>query len=236
MQPDKLRRQIAFEAARLMQSQRATDYHQARWRAARAITRSYIDSDSVPTDYEIRQALQQLTAGEDAFTTQRESQGDELHASYFSALLAPLAKVRQPTDTHPEGDVLYHSLQVFELAKEARPWDEEFLLAALLHDVGKGIDPRDHISAGLAVLKGRVPDRTLWLIENHGTAHKIMNGTIGVRARRRLAQSEDLEALELLADCDRNGRVSGRRVGTVDDALTFIQELARCNEFGDDDE
>jgi len=41
--------------------------------------------------------------------------------------------VEQPPQYHPEGDALYHSLQVFELAREARPYDEEFLLAALLH-------------------------------------------------------------------------------------------------------
>jgi predicted HD phosphohydrolase len=125
---------------------------------------------------------------------------------------------------------------VFELAKEARPWDEEFLLTALLHDVGKGIDPRDHMNAGIAVLQGLVPERTRWLVENHGTAHGIMNGTIGVRARRGLARSDDPEEIELLAECDRQGRMSGRQVGTVEVALNFIQELAHRNEFGDQEE
>ena len=41
------------------------------------------------------------------------------------------------------------SLQVFELARERRPYDEEFLLAALLHDIGKGLDPADHVAAAL---------------------------------------------------------------------------------------
>ena len=40
---------------------------------------------------------------------------------------------------HPEGDALYHSLQVFDLACEESPYDEDFLLAALLHDVGKAM-------------------------------------------------------------------------------------------------
>jgi putative nucleotidyltransferase with HDIG domain len=233
MHPEQVRRKIAFEAARLLQSQRETEYHHAKWRAARAITRSYISKDSVPTDYEIRQALQQLMDGESPFSRHRDGDSKSNDFEFYASLLAPLAKVTQDRGTHPEGDVLYHSLQVFELAKEARPWDEEFLLAALLHDVGKGIDPRDHVNAGIAVLQERVPERTKWLIENHGTAHRIMDGTIGVRARRRLARSDDREEIELLAECDRQGRMSGRQVGTVEEALNFIQELAHRNEYGD---
>jgi hypothetical protein len=63
-------------------------------------------------------------------------------------LLLPLENVQQSERFHPEGDVLYHSLQIFELAREHRPYDEEFLLAALLHDVGKGLDPAGHVGAG----------------------------------------------------------------------------------------
>ena len=66
----------------------------------------------------------------------------------FRMLLEPLEGVKQSPKYHPEGDALYHSLQVFELAREERPYDEEFLLAALLHDVGKAIDPADHVERG----------------------------------------------------------------------------------------
>ena len=37
---------------------------------------------------------------------------------------------------HPEGDVLYHLLQCYVLAADELPYDEEFQLAAWLHDVG----------------------------------------------------------------------------------------------------
>ena len=67
----------------------------------------------------------------------------------FRMLLEPLEGVKQSPKYHPEGDALYHSLQVFELARDERPYDEEFLLAALLHDVGKAIDPSDHVGAAL---------------------------------------------------------------------------------------
>src|SRR5437016_5546027 len=72
----------------------------------------------------------------------------------YRLLLLPLEEVKQSPKHHPEGDVLYHSLQVFELARDARPYDEEFLLAALLHDIGKGLDPADHTAAGLDALEG----------------------------------------------------------------------------------
>ena len=82
----------------------------------------------------------------------------------YKLRLAPLEAVKQDPRRHPEGDALYHSLQVFELARRARPYDEEFLLAALLHDVGKGIDPSDPTGAALEALRGAVTDRTLALI------------------------------------------------------------------------
>jgi hypothetical protein len=65
----------------------------------------------------------------------------------YRLLLVPPEQVREDPKSHPEGDVLYHSLQVFELARQQRPYDEEFLLAALLHDVGKGMDRREHVAA-----------------------------------------------------------------------------------------
>src|SRR4029079_19042678 len=51
----------------------------------------------------------------------------------FRLLLLPLENVKQNPKYHPEGDVLYHLLQVFGLARDERSWDEEFMIAALLH-------------------------------------------------------------------------------------------------------
>ena len=65
----------------------------------------------------------------------------------YEMLLLPLENVKENPEYHPEGDALYHSLQVFELARRELPYDEEFLTAALLHDVGKAIDPHDHVAA-----------------------------------------------------------------------------------------
>lgn len=149
----------------------------------------------------------------------------------YQMLLSALEHVREDPRTHPEGDVLYHSLQVFELARDARPFDEEFQLAALLHDVGKAIDPRDHVSAGLKVLDGFITPRTAWFIEHHVDALAFREGVLGVRARRRLMASEDFEELMLLAQFDRQARRQGVRTVDVEEALQSLRDLARmCGE------
>jgi hypothetical protein len=143
----------------------------------------------------------------------------------FNALLLPLENVKQSPKYHPEGDVLYHSLQVYDLACDELPYDEDFLLAALLHDVGKGIDPHDHVAAGLEALEGFISQRTRWLIEHHMEAHKIQDGTIGTRAHRRLQDNESYEELILLSQCDRAGRVPGVMTTDLEEALDYLRNL-----------
>jgi HD superfamily phosphodiesterase len=140
-----------------------------------------------------------------------------------------LEDARQSPQYHPEGDVLYHSLQVFELAREHRPYDEEFLLAALLHDIGKGLDPADHVAAGLAALDGVITDRTRFFIEHHMDAHDYQEGKLPAKLRRELETSADFEDLMLLRRLDNEGRVPGAPVGTLDEALDFLKELEREN-------
>jgi hypothetical protein len=148
----------------------------------------------------------------------------------FRMLLLPLEEVRQSPVHHPEGDVLYHSLQVFELARDERPYDEEFLQAALLHDIGKGIDPGDHVAAGLSALEGLITERTRFFIAHHMDAHAYRAGTLGARLRRELQASPDFDDLLLLRRLDDAGRVPGAVVGTVDEALDYLKELERSNE------
>jgi hypothetical protein len=147
----------------------------------------------------------------------------------YRMLLLPLEAFKQQEKYHPEGDALYHTLQVFELAREHRPYDEEFLLAALLHDVGKGIDRHDHVAAGLSALEGLITERTRFFIEHHMHAHEHREGTISARLRRKLEQSPDFDDLMLLRQLDDEGRVPGAVVGTVDEALAYLKELERQN-------
>ena len=121
-------------------------------------------------------------------------------------------------------------MQVFDLACDELPYDEEFLLAALLHDVGKGIDAGDHVYSGLEALSGFISPRTSWLIAHHMDAHLIREGTIGHRAHQRLKQNESYEELLLLNKCDMGGRQAGVECSELEGAIDYLRELDRmCN-------
>ena len=174
---------------------------------------------------ELRQFLEREYPDLDVAAALAEARKQIDRFQVYQSLLLPLENVRQNLAYHPEGDALYHSLQVFDLARDESPYDEEFLLAALLHDVGKAIDPHDHVAAGLEALDGTIPERTGWLIENHMLAHAIVDGTLGRRAHRRLRESEFYDDLALLGRCDRGGRKAGVVAPELDEALQYLRDI-----------
>lgn len=180
---------------------------------------------------ELEQFLRVEYAGLDLNQARQQASERLDRFQIYEALLLPLEYVKQDPYYHPEGDALYHSLQVFDLACYERAYDEEFLAAALLHDVGKGVgkgvDATDHVAAGLEALEGFVTERTAWLIEHHMDAHLIADGTIGKRKLRRLRASPDYADLVLLGECDRNGRRQGVEAPELDEAIEYLRELSR---------
>lgn len=195
------------------------DVLSARRQAARWLIRGRVDVGELPTVAEIQQELYAL-AGVEQPGNEEGATADRFGA--LRLMLEPLARFRMDPLWHPEGDALYHSLQVFELGRAARPYDEEFLLACLLHDVGLAVDPKRPVEAALAALDGLVTERTLFLIENRPAATLyIQTG----ECPKALKKSDDFEELLLLARCNRDGRVSGTRVCTLDEALDYIAGL-----------
>lgn len=242
----RLRCQIAREAARRLfdaigpdepsgrlGTASVADYYAAKRKAA-AVLGHRVRPGDLPSDAEVRTEVLALAraGGPTAGDRGPEPEGDLArlgdHVDRFAVYklrLEPLAAVKLDPRQHPEGDALYHSLQVFELARAARPYDEEFLLAALLHDVGKAIDPSDHVAAGLDALAGALGARTTWLIAHHTDLLARDGRPVAPRLRRELEQSEWFEDLVLLRELDDNGRVAGAPAGTVAEALAYIRGL-----------
>jgi predicted HD phosphohydrolase len=176
---------------------------------------------------ELEQFMSREYPDVDLATAEREAADQIDRFQLFESLLLPLENVKGPLAYHPEGDMLYHSLQVFDHARDQLAYDEEFLTAALLHDIGKAIDPQNHEVAALEALDGFITERTAWLIEHHMLAHQLADGRLGARARRRLEQSEYFDDLVLLGECDRAGRQPGVEAPELDEALDYLRELTR---------
>ena len=149
------------------------------------------------------------------------------HYEMFKSLLIPLQDVKGGK-YHPEGDVLYHSLQVFELARrEGYGYDLEFLQAALLHDVGKAIDKKNHAEIAAQILEPYVSPRTLFLIRHHMDALKMQQGRLGHRHRQRLVRSEYYDDLMALRRFDNRGREKGMLTDDIRDVIMYMQDLEK---------
>lgn len=133
-------------------------------------------------------------------------------------LMEPLACVRQDPRRHPEGDALFHSLQVHDLALDAGE-PPHMVAAALFHDIGKATAFGAHERTGAALLGAIVAEPTRWLISHH---MDLMRGA--ANARRALRGDPRLDELERLREYDVGGRRLSVCVTTPERALGGLLE------------
>ena len=157
---------------------------------------------------------------------------------YMNPLFEILEKckgVEQEERYHPEGDVLTHSLQVFQLAcRESN--DLDLILAALLHDVGKSVDRLEHTKKTLDLVDEQVSMKTLWLIKNHMRVWAYLKGEM-----KRLGKCQELiehpwfPELVQLARWDQMGR-NPKRFITYDrqKIIDRLNEAVRNHWSGED--
>lgn len=134
-------------------------------------------------------------------------------------LLSALDGVLQSPRYHPEGDALFHSLQVFDLARQSSD-DRVLWAAALFHDVGKAIDGPSHDEVGadlLAEFPSLIPPRAVWLVRHHLDLMKDRR-----LIERRLRGTRALHELELLRRWDVGGRDPKACVLAIDDAIDIV--------------
>lgn len=82
-----------------------------------------------------------------------------------SRLLTHLELLRAGADE--AFDRLQHSLQTATLAHQAGE-DEEYVVCALLHDIGDTLSPYNHPEVAAAILRPYVSDENHWMIQHHG--------------------------------------------------------------------
>jgi predicted HD phosphohydrolase len=76
-------------------------------------------------------------------------------------------------------DRLTHSLQTATLAHEDGR-DDEYIVCALLHDIGDSLGAYNHPDIAAAILRPFVSDENLWMVEQHGifqTYHALRHTT-----------------------------------------------------------
>ncbi|MBC7964939.1 MAG: HD domain-containing protein [Fuerstia sp.] len=230
-----------------MYSRNQTEYYRAKLKAAKRLCKGWVKPAELPTNAEIRDEIQRMAnlfEGSSRFDRLREMRVEALRVMRLLARYRPkiigstfTGHIRHGSDI--DIHVFAASTEPIESCLDAEGFDyrverkvvrkhgEEFQLAALLHDVGKGLDADDHVGSGLEALEGHITPRTAWLIEHHMEAHQIRDRTIGFRAHQRLKASPEYETLLLLSECDRNGRVPGAKVPELDDVFDSLRDLEK---------
>jgi len=220
---DKLRQRIAEEAARMVA--KGGDATKSRFRAARRVARGWVPEEQLPSHDQIRR---EVSRGSDPAGGLTHLVGDRFDR--IAELVRVLENVKQDPVKHPEGDVLEHTLQVFDRVHDERPFDEELLTAALVHDVGRAIDRVNPVSSGVSAVADLITERTRWLIESLEDATAHCNRTLGARARQRLESHPDFLDVLLLAECDRKACIRGYDAPSLDEAIAILRGLAADDE------
>lgn len=143
--------------------------------------------------------------------------------SYLLALLLDLDGIQQHPHFHPEGDALFHSLQVFQLALQDNA-NSILLGAALFHDVGKAYCSGNHDKKGAELLNGILNDEIVWLVKHHLDLLKNPRKT-----RQKLKHNNRLHDLEKLRKWDLAGRNPFADVMPAEQAVSLFLKSISIN-------
>ena len=122
--------------------------------------------DATPIPQQDRALFTAMTDGtaEDWGAIVRANQGHR--GAHVDRILSELKMLDGDFGGYPV-DRLEHSLQTATRAFKAGQ-DEEYVVCALLHDVGDLLLPASHAELGAAILKPYVSERNHWMLEKHG--------------------------------------------------------------------
>lgn len=137
---------------------------------------------------------------------------------YLHSLLLDLNSVEQDPYYHPEGDALFHSLQVFQLAYN-QSTEPILWAAALFHDVGKANGSKNHELVGAEMLTDVLDNQIVWLVRHH--LDLLISSSQTQRKLRK--QPTRLRQLQLLRNWDVSGRDINAEVMSPEQALDLLE-------------
>ena len=151
------------------------------------------------------------------------NQSDYL-AKHLTELLHDLESVEESLPYHPEENTMQHSLQAFDIALKSSD-KVDLIAAALLHDIGKARAQAEHAAIGADLLRGVMPETTVWFVEHHMDLHYQPR-----RTRHQLKGTQQLIDLEQLRQWDLKARVPGVLSSSVEYAAAYVCENIRTAE------
>lgn len=103
--------------------------------------------------------------------------------------------------------------------------DIEFLLAALLHDIGKVKGSKNHAETGAMMVTDLVSERTEFLIAHHMDLFEKEKGEFGKKRFQKIEKSGCLGDLLALRNFDDMGRRYEGFHPTVEEALEYLRAV-----------
>ena len=92
--------------------------------------------------------------------------GKPFNRALGDRLVASLKSLAEDTGGYPV-DRLEHSLQTATRAHRAGR-DEEYVVCALMHDIGDLMGPANHAEIGAMIMKPYVSEANYWMMDKHG--------------------------------------------------------------------
>lgn len=133
----------------------------------------HMDAEEIAFREEVAKKVEGKSADFDSFAESTKEDWEIIsgHALAFNAGLADrVIKHLQLLDGDFGGfpvDRLEHSVQTATMAHRAGE-DEEYVVCALLHDIGDTLASNNHPDVAAAILKPFVSEKNHWMVEHHG--------------------------------------------------------------------
>jgi predicted HD phosphohydrolase len=120
-------------------------------------------------------------------------------------------------------DRLTHSLQTATLA-HADGRDDEYVVCALLHDIGDTLGSYNHPDIAAAILRPFVSDANLWMVEKHGLfqGYHMFRGVLDQDVRDALRGHRHYSHAEEFSVCYDNRAFDPRRLNRP---LAFFEPM-----------